>query len=168
MCFDMLPHEFHLFTHLFGRVQSLACMARRRCASIETDAGACDVYDVLMDMESGVSLVLHEDMFQRPCNIYRRIMGERGAIEWDWHTLRVCEYAEPQFHGAANWRVVDLEGYDFEQMYVAEIEHAIRSLRGQETYGMSPRGEREILAMMLACEESSKTGRQITLNAEAR
>ncbi|MCX5757939.1 MAG: Gfo/Idh/MocA family oxidoreductase, partial [Candidatus Hydrogenedentes bacterium] len=107
MCFDMLPHEFHLFTHLFGRVKALTCMARRRCTTIETDAGACDVYDVLRDMESGVSLIVHEDMFQRPFNIYRRIMCENGAIEWDWHTLRVCEYTGPQFFGTTDWRTLE-------------------------------------------------------------
>lgn len=163
MCFDMLPHEFHLFTHFFGRVKALTCMARRRCMAIDADPGACDVYDVLMDMEAGVSLIVHEDMFQRPFNVYRRIMCESGAIEWDWHVLRVCEYAGPQFLGTADWRTVEVKGYDFEQMYVLEIEHALKCLEGMETYGMPPRREREILALMLACEESSASGRQICL-----
>jgi predicted dehydrogenase len=163
MCFDMLPHEFHLFTHLFGRVKALSCMARRRCETIETDPGACDVYDMLMDMEDGVSLIVHEDVFQRPFGIYRRIMCENGAIEWDWHTLRVCEYVGPQFLGTPDWRTVELKDYDFEQMYVNEIAHAIAALQGEETYGMPLRREREILALMMACEESSASGRQIML-----
>ncbi len=167
MCFDMLPHEFHLFTHLFGGVRSLTCMARRRCAAIETDADACDVYDVLMDMECGVSLIVHEDMFQRPFNVYRRIMCENGAMEWDWQSLRVCAYAGPQFLGQADWHTVELKDYDFEQMYVDEIGHALRSLRGEEPYGMPPRKEREILALMLACEESSTSGRQMATGTDA-
>jgi predicted dehydrogenase len=161
MCFDMLPHEFHLFTHFFGSVKSLTCMARRRSGTIETDPGACDVFDVLMDMASGVSLIVHEDMFQRPFGIYRKIMCEKGAIEWNWHSLRICEYAGPQFPGAIEWREVELKGYDFEQMYVAEIDHALKSLAGEAIYGMPPRREREILALMLACEESSASGKQI-------
>lgn len=163
MCFDMLPHEFHLFTHLFGPVKALTCMARRRCETIETDPGACDVYDVLMDMASGVSLVVHEDMFQRPFNVYRRIMCEKGAIEWDWHMLRICEHRGPQFLGATDWQSVELKEYDFEQMYVAELDHALKSLQGRENYGMPPRREREILLLMTACEESSASGRHIQL-----
>ncbi len=163
MCFDMLPHEFHLFTHLFGPVKALTCMARRRCETIETDPGACDVYDVLLDMASGVSLMVHEDMFQRPFNVYRRVMCEKGAIEWNWHTLRVCEYGASQFPASADWRTVELKAYDFEQMYVAEIGHALNSLRGEETYGMPPRRERDILRLVLACEASSASGRQLEL-----
>ena len=163
MCFDMLPHEFHLFTHLFGSAKALTCMARRRCETIETDPGACDVYDVLLDMASGVSLMVHEDMFQRPFNVYRRIMCEEGAIEWNWHTLRVCEYGASQFPASADWRTVELKAYDFEQMYVAEIGHALNSLRGEEVYGMPPRRERDILRLVLACEASSASGRQLEL-----
>ena len=161
MCFDMLPHEFHLFTHLFGRVKSLSCMARRRCKTIEADPDACDVYDVLLDMETGVSLVIHEDMFQRPFNVYRRIMFENGAVEWDWHSLRLCEYKGPQFLGNPDWRTVELKGYDFEQMYVNEISHVLKSLQGREEYGLPPHKEREILSLVLACEESSRSGKEI-------
>lgn len=161
MCFDMLPHEFHIFTHLFGRVKWLNCMARRRCETIETDTDACDVYDVLLDMEAGVSLIIHEDMFQRPFNVYRRIMCENGAIEWDWHSLRLCEYRGPQFLGNPDWRTVELKGYDFEQMYINEISHALESLQGKEDYGLPPRKEREILSLVLACEESSHSGKEM-------
>ncbi len=163
MCFDMLPHEFHLFTHLFGPVKALTCIARRRCETIETDPGACDVYDVLMDMACGVSLIVHEDMFQRPFNIYRRIMCERGAIEWDWHALRICRYEGPQFPAKNDWQSLELKEYDFEHMYVAEIDHAIKSLQGKELYGMPPRRERDILRLVLACEASSVSGRQLEL-----
>lgn len=163
MCFDMLPHEFHLFTHLFGGVKALTCMARKRCETIETDPYACDVYDVLLDMESGVSLVVHEDMFQRPFNVYRRIMCEKGAIEWDWHTIRICKYKGPQYPGTGEWQSVELKEYDFEQMYVVEIDHAIKSLQDRKNYGMPPRREREILKLMTACEASSASGRHIQL-----
>ena len=161
MCIDMLPHELHLFSEYFGGVRSLSCMARRRSWDIETDDGACDVYDVLLDMESGVSLMIHEDMFQRPWGVYRKIMCERGAIEWNWRSLRVCRYAGPQFLDEPKWENIPMEGYDFEAMYLAEIGHALRSSRGEESYRMSPRAERRILEYVLACEESSSTGKHI-------
>jgi len=161
MCFDMLPHEFHLFTELFGSVRALTCMARRCSMEIETDAGACDVYDVLLDMASGVSLVVHQDMFQRPFGVYRKIMCERGAILWDWQSLRVCEYPGPTFPAVPEWREPPLEGYDFESMYVAEIRHAIDAMLGKTPYRMPLSRERETLSLALACEESSRSGKHI-------
>jgi predicted dehydrogenase len=161
MCIDMLPHDLHLFTHLFGDVQGLSCMARRRAADIETDAEACDVYDVMLDMQTGVSLTIHQDVFQRPWGVYRKIMCERGAIEWNWRTLRVCEYAGPRFLKEPEWKEVPIPGYEFEEMYVKEIEHALAAFRGEVEYLMPPRRERHILELVLACEESSRTGRHI-------
>jgi len=161
MCFDMLPHDLHLFTHYFGKVRELSCMARRRCFNYETDTAACDVYDVMLDMESGVSLTVHQDMFQRPWGVYRKIMCERGAIMWNWTSLQVGEYSGSEFPKVAHWQEVALDGYDFEQMYVDELEHALRSLRGEETYLMPPKEERRILELILKCEESSRTGRHI-------
>jgi len=163
MNFDMLPHEFHLLAYLFGDVRALSCMARRRSAEIEADPAACDVYDVLLDMEAGVSVSLHEDMFQRPCGNYRKVMCERGAIEWNWQSLRVCRCPDAQPALApAEWRDIPLGSYDIEDMYPVEVEHALRSLDGRETYLMSPRKERRILELVLACEESSRLGRQLT------
>jgi predicted dehydrogenase len=161
MGLDMLPHDLHLFTWFFGDVRALSCMARRRSADIETDPGACDVYDVLLDMEAGVSLTVHQDMFQRPWGVYRKILCERGAIEWNWRSIRVSEYKGPQFLKPPEWQDVPLRGYDFETMYVAELQHALRGLDGREEYLMPPRRDRHILEIVLACEESSRSGKQI-------
>lgn len=163
MCFDMLPHEFHLFTEFFGPMNALSCMARRRNPAIESDTAACDVYDILADMASGVSLVLHQDVVQRPWGEFRKIACERGCIEWNWRSLRVARYGGPGFLDAPAWEGVALPCYDFEDMYVQEIAHVIEAMAGHAPYRMPPRREREILRLALACEESSNTGRQISL-----
>lgn len=162
MCLDMLPHDFQLFMGYFGEVKTLSCMARRRAGGIESDTDACDVYDVLMDMEAGVSLAVHQDMFQRPWGNYRKIMCEGGAIEFNWRSLRVCCYGGPGFLKEPEWKDVTPEGYDFEAMYVEEVRHALAAYAGQEEYQMPPTKERRVLQIVLACEESSKAGRQIT------
>ncbi|HOZ45351.1 MAG TPA: Gfo/Idh/MocA family oxidoreductase, partial [Candidatus Hydrogenedentes bacterium] len=144
MCIDMLPHDLHLFTHFFGDVKTLSCMARRRSAEIQTDDDACDVYDVLLDMDAGVSLMLHQDMFQRPWGAYRKIMCERGAIEWNWTTLRTCAFEGAGFLREPAWRDERPEDYDFEAMYVAELAHALDALHGRATYLMPPERERRI------------------------
>ena len=161
MCVDMLPHDLHLFTYFFGDVRALTCMARRRSREIESDPEACDVYDVVLDMEADVSLTLHQDMFQRPWGCYRKIMCERGAIEWNWRFLRTCEYAGAGFLQDPAWQDDPLDNYDFEAMYVAELEHALRASEGKEDYLMPPRKDRRILELVLACEESSRTGKHV-------
>ncbi|HPO16421.1 MAG TPA: Gfo/Idh/MocA family oxidoreductase [Candidatus Hydrogenedentes bacterium] len=158
MCLDMLPHDLHLFRWYFGEVKALTCMARRRSTGIETDPAACDVYDVLLDTDAGVSLMLHQDMFQRPGGVYRKIMCERGAIEWNWRELRICEYTGPEFPQSPAWQNVLPEYYDFEDMYVAELAHVFQSYEGKAPYLMPPRQERRILEIVLACEESSFSG----------
>ncbi len=161
MCFDMLPHELHLFTHYFGSVRNLSCMARKRSQELLSDDSACDVYDILLDMSAGVSVVLHQDVVQRPWGEYRKIVCERGVIEWSWRSLRVTRYKGPQFLDAPEWETIPLPGYDFENMYVAEVAHAIDALRNGTPYLMPPRIERAILNLALACETSSETGKHI-------
>ncbi len=161
MCFDMLPHELQLFTRLFGDVRALSCMARRRSRDIESDGDANDVYDVILDMEPGVSLLLHQDVFQRPWGEYRKVMCERGVIEWTWQSLRVARYAGPGFLSGPQWEDVPLEGYGFENMYARELEHAIEALKGHAEYLMPLSRERRVLEWTLACEDSSRTGRHL-------
>ena len=160
MGLDMLPHDLHLFTDLLGEVRALTCMARRRSTDIDTEPDAFDAYDVLLDLEAGVTLTLHQDMFQRPWGCYRKIACERGAIEWNWQVLRVCEYAGPQFGQEPQWREVP-HSEDFQAMYVDEIAHALRAFEGEEDYRMPPRRERRILEVVLACEESSRSGQRV-------
>jgi predicted dehydrogenase len=156
MCLDMLPHEFQMLTHFAGDVTALTCMARMRNDAIETDDGACDVYDVILDTTAGVSAVVHHDMFQRPPGVYRKLMFERGAVEFDWRALRVAEYQGPNWLGEVPWGDDSLDGYDFEQMYLEELRHALAALEGEENYMMPPHRDRRILELVLACEESSR------------
>lgn len=158
MGFDMLPHDLHLFMHYFGEVRALTCMARRRACAIDTDPSACDVYDVILDMASNVSVTLHQDLFQRPAGQYRKIACERGAIEWTWTSLRTCAFDAGVFPNTPAWRDDPLEGYSFEDMYAAELNHAIRALHGETRYWMPPSLDRRILEITLACEESSRRG----------
>lgn len=158
MCFDMLPHEFQMLEWFAGEVRSLSCMARRRSTTIETDADANDVFDVILDTAGEVSAVVHHDIFQRPPGVLRRLMFERGVVEFDWKRLRWAEYGGPNFTGEPDWKDEPLEDYDFERMYIDELAHAFRAWRGEETYLMPLRRERRVLELVLACERSSAEG----------
>ena len=158
MCFDMLPHEFQMLTWFAGPVRALSCMARMRSATIETDPKARDVYDVTLDTASGASAVIHHDIFQRPPGVIRKLMFERGALEFNWRSLRTAEYQGPGFTHEPEWKSDPLEEYDFEQMYVDELQHALNAWRGKEDYLVPPARERLMLDLILKCEESSLRG----------
>lgn len=162
MCIDMLPHEFQMLTWFAGEVGALACMARRRSRDIETDAEALDTFDVLLDMRSNVSAVIHHDMVQRPPGVLRKLVFERGVAEYNWQTLRHAEYAGPAFTGTDGWKADPLEDYDFERMYADELKHVLDAFEGTTEYMMPLERERRILELVLACEESSRESRQIS------
>ena len=161
MCIDMLPHEFQMLTWLAGDVAALACMARRRSRDIETDEGALDTYDVLLDMRSNVSAVVHHDMVQRPPVVLRRLVFESGVVEYDWRSFRHARHAGPAFTGKPGWQADPLEGYDFERMYIDELQHALDALAGRAGYLMPLERERRMLELVLACEASSEKGVQV-------
>lgn len=161
MCFDMLPHEFAMLSFFAGEVTALSCMARRRSTDIETDPAACDVYDVSLDMETGVSALIHHDIFQRPPGVLRRLLFERGIVEFNWRRLRTAEHKGPKFTGEPDWQDYLLEGYDFEEMYVEELRLALEALEGKAEYIFPIERERRALELVLACEESSETGRHM-------
>ncbi|MFO7974592.1 MAG: Gfo/Idh/MocA family oxidoreductase [Candidatus Hydrogenedentota bacterium] len=162
MCIDMLPHEFQMLSWFAGEVGALACMARRRSTDIQTDKAAFDTYDILIDMRSNVSAVVHHDMVQRPPVVMRKLVFESGIVEYDWRSLRHAKYEGPAFTGKPDWKEASLDGYDFERMYIDELEHAIEARAGKTEYLIPLERERRTLELVLACEESSQKDAYIT------
>ncbi len=162
MCIDMLPHEFQMLTWFAGEVGALACMARRRSDDIETDEGALDTYDVLLDMRSNVSAIVHHDMLQRPPVVLRKLVFESGVVEYDWRSFRHARHAGPAFTGKPAWEADALEGYDFERMYIDELQHAFDAFAEETAYLMPLERERRMLELVLACEKSSREGVHVT------
>ena len=161
MCFEALTQDFQLLAWLFGEVRALFCMARRRNTALDIEEGAFDVYDILVDMASGVSVTLHQDLFQRPEGDCRKIICENGTISWDWQKLEMgLQYnlLEPP-----EWLPVPLsDAYDYETMFADEMRHTLRALHGEEVYLMPLGKYRRILEHTLACAESSERGIQMS------
>jgi len=155
-CIDVLVHELHLTRWLVGEVKAVTCHARKRSSA---EIKGFDIYDLLMDSENGASIVIHNDVVQRPWGLYRKIMGEQGSIIWDWQKLAVFTTQK------GSWQKIALpEGTDFEQMYVNEIDHFLRVIRGERQLLHTLEEERRVLQIMLAAEESSLRGTQIQMN----
>lgn len=155
-CIDVLVHELHLTRWLVGEVKAVTCHARKRSSA---EINGFDIYDLLIDSENGASIIIHNDVVQRPWGLYRKIMGEQGSIIWDWQNLEVFTTQ------GGSWQKIALpEGADFEQMYVNEIDHFLRVLRGEKQLLHTLGEERRVLQIMLAAEDSSLRGTHIQMN----
>ena len=149
-CIDVLVHELHLARWLVGEVSTVTCNARKRSSA---EIKGFDIYDLLIDSEDGASVVIHNDVVQRPWGLYRKIMGEQGAIVWDWQKLEVFTTENGAWE-----KTVQPENADFDDMYVAEIDHFLGVVRGEKQLLHTLEDEKRILQTMLAAEESSLTG----------
>jgi len=155
-CIDVLVHELHLTRWLVGEVKTVTCHARKRS---NAEIKGFDIYDLLMDSENGASIVIHNDVIQRPWGLYRKIMGEHGSIVWDWQKLEVFTTQRGCWEKTAQ-----PEGADFDDMYVNEIDHFLRVIRGESQLLHTLEDERRVLQTMLAAEESSLRGTQMQMS----
>jgi predicted dehydrogenase/CheY-like chemotaxis protein len=156
MGWDILVHEIHLIEYLVGTIQAVMAMARDRL-HIEGCKGF-DNYDVVMETDQNVSVMLHCDMFQRPWGLHRRLACDPGVAVWNWDSLRVCT-EEPKWPEEPVWEDIPLpEGYTIEDTYVPETAEFLAASRGEADYRHSLQAERHTLEVMLAIEESSAKG----------
>jgi predicted dehydrogenase len=51
--------------------------------------------------------------------------------------------------------------YSYDRMYIEELEHFLRALRGEVTYMRSFRDVKRMLEVLLAVEQSSAEGRRV-------
>lgn len=155
-CIDVLVHELHLTRWLVGEVSTVTCNARKRS---NAEIKGFDIYDLLIDSENGASVVIHNDVIQRPWGLYRKIMGERGSIVWDWQKLEVFSTERDSWE-----KTVQPENADFDDMYLTEIDHFLGVIRGESRLLHTLEDEKRVLQTMLAAEESSLRGTRMQMS----
>lgn len=157
MCFDVLVHQLHLVQYLLGPVESVTCLAAKR-SSIPAASG-WDMYDLLLDCP-GASATVHCDVVQRPPETSWNIWGEGGTIRWSWKQMRVmC----PDGTETA----VELpEHFNFEMVYQAELRHVMDAMTNKAAYCHSLSDEKNVLRVMLAAEQSAKSGMAISMKTK--
>lgn len=155
-CREIVPFELSWITWLMGPVRRLSCMLGKLT---KLDIDIDDVYQILLQFESGTIASMQVDVISRVAYRYFKMISEDGVIIWDWNRRTVSAYTassrEWKEYLQGPGRVVG--GYVMEDdMYVNEMQHFIGAVQGKQEYMYSLEDDKRILELLYAAEESWK------------
>lgn len=121
-------------------------------------AGADDANMALLELRNGQHVtIVHAG--------YRRRGVEKCEVEV------TCTDGMLKFDSYTNWLQVDRDGQyvpvDVERVdpFTAEMRNLVAAIQGRERLGVTPAWGRHIVEVLLACEESSRTGREVRIES---
>jgi predicted dehydrogenase len=147
-------HEMDYLYWLFGRPNRIMVMGGRR-SSLEIDVE--DTASILMDV-GGLPVHVQLDYLQRPPRRTLQIVGESGTIIADLLTPRLQVY-----RNGTLMEDTDFAGFTRSDMFVAEMQHFLRCVAGEDEPAVSVRDGSISLAMALGARQSLATGDVVAL-----
>ncbi len=112
-------HLFDLTRMFLGEIQGLYGISTRQShLEIETD----DFGEVVLEMERGMRVSLHMDLFSQPRREYYHVMGANGTLQWDIYPNTVTHLVQEGVR-----EVFDC-GKDKNAMYVEELRYFLRGI----------------------------------------
>jgi predicted dehydrogenase len=155
---DQTAFELEWIRWLLGNVKSVRALTTKLS---KVAADIYDVYDLLLEFESGAVSNVLVDLIQRPANRIFRLVCEKGVIHWDWmtHTVRAFHTKDGKWEEIAEGP--GFKGYLTEEMYEDEMKMFLDALNGNSRYPLTFQDELEIIEVVYASEKSSETGRKI-------
>jgi len=163
-CREMVPFELEWMQWIFGPVEKVSCMKGKQ-SSLKADID--DVYQILTKFKSGPLGSILIDVVSRNALRFFVVVGDEGTIEWDWNKEEVRLFTASDkkwktFKEEPGIRVGDYIAK--ENMYIDEMEHFIKAVKGEEEYMYSLGEDKRNLELLLAAEKSSDEGKQVDLN----
>jgi len=146
-------HEIDYMRWLVGEVESVVCFAGK-LSSLKVNVE--DSADILMRHRKGRMSNVHMDFVRRDYFRECEIVGEEGTIRWSFPSGSVEWYSAK----TKNWKTV-YGGCDPNAMYVEEMRHFIRCIRGKEAPLVSGEEGRRTLEVALAAKESATSGKAV-------
>jgi predicted dehydrogenase len=153
-----LIHELDYVSWLIGPISSLVCFADRIS---DLDIATEDTAAILLRFEDGAMGTVHLDYIQRAPSRTCRLIGTEGTILWDYHANQVRWYEAKS--GA--WQAFEYGSFQRNDRFVAEMQHALACVRGQELPKVDAVWGSQILKVALKAKESARTGRACRVNA---
>jgi predicted dehydrogenase len=144
-----LIHEIDYVRWLGGNVRRVACFAGH-VSRLEIDTE--DVAEILLDFEGGAIGSVHVDYVQRVPTRGCQIIGDEGTIVWDDSAgeVRLFEVKDSE------WQTFRQEGFERNDMYLAEMKHFLDCLEGRDTPVVDVGEGAEVLKIALAAREDAK------------
>jgi predicted dehydrogenase len=121
-----LQHEIDYAYRLFGKFKRIkSCV--RKISDLDIDVE--DIALIIIETEAGHLLEIHLDYLQRPPRRTVHIQGTKGSIEYQFGDTGLNVY---DFNEQVLKDVLDLEGYDENQMYIDEMEYFVGSINNSK------------------------------------
>jgi predicted dehydrogenase len=150
-------HEIDYIHWLAGKISAVSAFTGK-ISSLEIDTE--DTAEILLRGVKGVIASIHMDYVRRDYNRCCELVGESGTIKWSFQDNSVSLFTA----ATKQWQTYDApKSYDVNDMYVTEMEHFLRCVRGEEKPSLGPEEAKRELEIVLAAKESSDTGRTIEL-----
>ena len=152
-----LIHELDYTSWLFGPIARVACFADKLSSlEIETE----DTAAILLKFQSGAIGTVSLDYVQRFPSRTCRIIGELGTILWDYHGQKVDWYQDNN----KSWEEFDYSGFERNDRFLAEMQHFLACLNGEETPKVDLAVGLSVLKVALAAKRSASTGSVCAVN----
>jgi len=147
-----LIHELDYVRWLMGEARQVVCVAGHVSnLEIETE----DIAEILLGFDNGAIGNVHMDYVQRCPSRVCQIIGEEGTIIWDYYASEVRLFEARR----SSWQVLRQEGFERNDMFVAEMEHLLACLEGREKPVVDVEEGARVLRLALAAREAAETGK---------
>ncbi|MEM2618817.1 MAG: Gfo/Idh/MocA family oxidoreductase [Candidatus Hadarchaeales archaeon] len=147
-------HELDYMRWLLGEVREVSCMAGK-LSRLEVDTE--DTAEVLLRFRSGAMAAVHLDFIRHDYTRNCELIGEKGTIIWNYPDRLVKVYVRGK-----PWRTLKVGG-DPNEMYIQEMKHFIRCVRGEEKPLVSGEEGKKTLEIALAAKKAAQTGRIVKI-----
>jgi predicted dehydrogenase len=156
-----LCHPLDYMRWLFGEVEALWAFTG---SASPLDQSVEDVAEIGLRFAGGLTGSLHLDYFQRPPSHTLEIIFEHASLRWDYTAdgdihIHPARDDQPQF-------VIHMPlGYERNDMFVDEMAHFVRVVRGEEKPLCTLQDGIMALQLALAVHRSNETGEMIRIEA---
>ncbi len=156
---EMPVFEMDWLEWLFGPVTAvMAEVGKLSDIPAEID----DTFLILGRYASGVRGSLTCSVAYRVPGRLIEVCGQEGQIIWNGRDHRVMVYTAAD----SKWRLVmetTSRDHSYDRMYIAEFDHFLQAVRGEDVYMRTFRDVKRILGVLAAIERSAVEGRRIAL-----
>jgi len=154
-----LSHPFDYLRWILGEVRTVqATIGQAEGLGLEVD----ELAEVTLQHESGCLSHVHLDYLQRPPRHDLQIVGSNGSLRWQAASGRLQQWG---MDGELALEQTPDQGFERNQLFVAEMDHFRRLVSGHEAPVCSLADGLAALRIALAAKRSADDGRPVELVA---
>lgn len=161
----MVPFELDWISWILGEIEAVSCM-KSKLTNLDIDID--DTYQLLVIFKNNIMGSMLIDVISRVPSRMIKLLGQEGVILWDQSENYVGVFT---IHDK-KWKRYPveegeiIEGYvTGEKMYIAEMEHFIKAIKGEIKYMRNFTDEKKMLEILHKAERSSDKGVHVKLGA---